>query len=395
MAKKIRVWDGTQWQDVAPSLPYTAIHSAQASMPATGVDGQVWLDTDGTLAGQDFVPLSGGTMTGNLNVPSINSGGHNSRNYILNGGMEIWQRGTSISRNFGYTADQWTVDHVNTSYTANVTLIHSRVFDNNKWYMNLAGNPAEVGVNVGYIALEQVLETPYFLSGKTVTLSFEAKRMGTLSGDCALNCVAQSSRSGSIRDVTTIGTIIASNSSIPTSSYQRYSITFTCPTIPENGILRLGLFFRGTSIGPNSGDAIRLGSFKLEVGSSATEFTRQNFTYKEELEACQRYYEQSYDPGTAPGTVTNNGLWMGPLATVSGSGNFPKIYYKVTKRVPATITVYSNSGTQGSWITFNSGGGQTARTYTGSISDTSGFTGYLNSATELYAQGHWTATAEY
>ena len=75
MAKKIRVWDGTQWQDVAPSLPYTAIHSAQASMPATGVDGQVWLDTDGTLAGQDFVPLSGGTMTGNLNVPSINSGG--------------------------------------------------------------------------------------------------------------------------------------------------------------------------------------------------------------------------------------------------------------------------------------------------------------------------------
>lgn len=108
MAKKIRVWDGTQWQDVAPSLPYTAIHSAQASMPLTGVDGQVWLDTDGTLAGQDFVPLSGGTMTGNLNVPSINSGPIVGRNKILNGDFSIWQRGTSLSAG-SYTADRWII----------------------------------------------------------------------------------------------------------------------------------------------------------------------------------------------------------------------------------------------------------------------------------------------
>jgi hypothetical protein len=49
MAKKIRVWDGSAWQDVAPALPYTAVHSAQASMPSTAVDGQIWLDTDASV----------------------------------------------------------------------------------------------------------------------------------------------------------------------------------------------------------------------------------------------------------------------------------------------------------------------------------------------------------
>lgn len=68
MAKKIRVWDGSAWQDVAPALPYTAIHSAQASMPATGVDGQVWLDTDGTLSDTAFVPLSTIDAKGDLLV---------------------------------------------------------------------------------------------------------------------------------------------------------------------------------------------------------------------------------------------------------------------------------------------------------------------------------------
>ena len=68
MAKKIRVWDGTQWQDVAPALPYTAVHSAQASMPSTGIDGQIWLDTDGTLSDTAFVPLSTIDAKGDLLV---------------------------------------------------------------------------------------------------------------------------------------------------------------------------------------------------------------------------------------------------------------------------------------------------------------------------------------
>lgn len=66
MAKKIRVWDGSAWQDVSVALPYNAVHSAQASMPSTAVDGQIWLDTDGTLSDTQYIPKTLTSTTGDI-----------------------------------------------------------------------------------------------------------------------------------------------------------------------------------------------------------------------------------------------------------------------------------------------------------------------------------------
>jgi hypothetical protein len=66
MAKKIRVWDGSAWQDVSVALPYNAVHSAQASMPSTAVDGQIWLDTDGTLSDTEYIPKTLTSTTGDI-----------------------------------------------------------------------------------------------------------------------------------------------------------------------------------------------------------------------------------------------------------------------------------------------------------------------------------------
>jgi hypothetical protein len=49
MGKLIRVWDGTAWQEITPALPYTSKHSAQPTIPANPQDGEIWLDTDGTV----------------------------------------------------------------------------------------------------------------------------------------------------------------------------------------------------------------------------------------------------------------------------------------------------------------------------------------------------------
>jgi hypothetical protein len=171
MGKKIRVWDGTAWQDVSPSLPYTAIHSAQASMPATGVDGQVWLDTDGTLAGQDFVPLSGGTMTGNLNTPSINSGGIAGQNYFINGGMDFWQRGTSFSGSSGSVlnlADRWK------SYDISSTSRSTDVPTGQGFQYSISFSAA-AGGSYPRLQYRMPSEEAAFLAGKTVTFSFWAK----------------------------------------------------------------------------------------------------------------------------------------------------------------------------------------------------------------------------
>jgi hypothetical protein len=292
MAKKIRVWDGTAWQDVAPSLPYTAIHSAQASMPATGVDGQVWLDTDGTLADTAFVPLSGGTMTGNLNTPSINSGGITGRNYFINGGFDVWQRGTDITTS-GYSADRWILDWVNPGYTAGISgrLVRSTDAPPGMLYSASCYSTQATG----FLLIQQPIEylNAADLAGKVVTLSFYIKRVAAISGGFLSirydnGGITQDGFSGSLRDYSGAD-ILSDLSTIPTS-WTRYSSTFTVPSGAING-LRAGIFLRSiTGITTSGQEIVRIAGIKLEIGNTATPFSRAKEDIQGELAACQRYY---------------------------------------------------------------------------------------------------------
>ena len=67
MGKIIRVWDGTAWQEVTPAIPYTSKHSAQSTMPANPQDGEIWLDTDGTIV--DISAYTAPTL-GSTSIPS-------------------------------------------------------------------------------------------------------------------------------------------------------------------------------------------------------------------------------------------------------------------------------------------------------------------------------------
>jgi hypothetical protein len=292
MAKKIRVWDGSAWQDVAPSLPYTAIHSAQASMPSTGVDGQVWLDTDGTLADTGFVPLSGGTMTGNLNTPSINSGGITGRNYFINGSFDIWQRGTDITTT-GYSADRWILDWVNTGYTAGISgrLVRSADAPAGMLYSASCYSTQATG----FMLIQQPIESlnAAELAGKVVTLSFYIKRVAAISGGVLSirydnGGVSQDGFSGSLRDYNGAD-ILNDLSTIPTS-WTRYSSTFTVPSGATNG-LRAGVYLRNiTGVTTSGQEVVKIAGIKLEIGNTATPFSRAKEDIQGELAACQRYY---------------------------------------------------------------------------------------------------------
>lgn len=309
MAKKIRVWDGTQWQDVAPSLPYTAIHSAQASMPLTGVDGQVWLDTDGTLAGQDFVPLSGGTMTGNLNVPSINSGPIVGRNKILNGDFSIWQRGTSFSNNPFYTADRW--------WAVNATGTIGRSADAPTGFAYSLHNSSGTTYNFGQ-PIELIANgVPIFTPGSSVTLSFFAKSDTPTTTSPILyyrnskfDNTNQSSFSGSGVAIS-IGT-----------TWQRYSITYTASAAnSSNAILA---FESSLPVG------MKITGIQLEAGNQATPFHTATPNQQTELAACQRYY---YRLG---GDQTYQLLSYGPAHSTTRA--YIPIRFPVTMRtIPSSI----------------------------------------------------------
>lgn len=77
---------------------------------------------------------------------------------------------------------------------------------------------------------------------------------------------------------------------------------------------------------------------QLEVGDTATPF--EHLQYGQQLALCQRYYEKSYNQSSVPGTASGNGA----ESTVSSSlapTQAPGPKFKVTKRAAPTMVIYN------------------------------------------------------
>lgn len=93
-----------------------------------------------------------------------------------------------------------------------------------------------------------------------------------------------------------------------------------------------------------------LSNVQFNFGNVALPFLPKSFD--DELKACMRYFEKSYDYATAPGTATiTQGSYYNTRRAVAVStagvlviGNCT---FKVTKRISPTITLYSPGGASG------------------------------------------------
>ena len=139
---------------------------------------------------------------------------------------------------------------------------------------------------------------------------------------------------------------------------------------------------------------------QLEVGTAATPFEHR--TFGDELALCQRYYCKSYDYGTAPGTSTIVGCrWGRNYSAESRSANpTSNTTFPVTMRSLPTLTVYSKTGTEGSWSKgasnpSASGTDDAVTGYYSTLSENGFFTvSGLNPAAEHFYGGHFTAESE-
>src|SRR5260364_17818 len=118
---------------------------------------------------------------------------------------------------------------------------------------------------------------------------------------------------------------------------------------PTNGLTGVHIT-RGTLeqiVEAESIDGGTVGRVKLEPGVIATPWARRLFA--DELQLCQRYYEKSYRPFTAPGAVEYNA--GNPNAILlQGLGFLFGVPFKVTKRVPPAVTIYRPSTGSAGWI---------------------------------------------
>ena len=200
-----------------------------------------------------------------------------SQNYLLNGGFDFWQRGTS------YTSTQYGPD---------------------RWWLPISGGtisqettdlPTGFKYGVKYVSsgasqfgqFNQALESDvvYQLRGQTVTVSGYVKIAGSFTG----NWVSQALYSTSTDAYASQTTLVTGSSKVvatsSTSAWTRFSNTFT---VPSNAV---GLRIENIpdTVQP-SGVTIRMTGIQLEIGNYATPFRRNSPSMQAELAACQRFF---------------------------------------------------------------------------------------------------------
>ena len=182
------------------------------------------------------------------------------KNLIINGGFDVWQRGTSQTSTGYGCADRWGMHRV-TNGAQRSTDVPNGDFKYSMQYTSLTTGMIDLWMRQYIEDYGRVIRD----TSKTFTVSFWAKanRVGVVSVD--LN----DRNHGSITVDTT---------------WQKYSHTFTGDALyaGDNAMLDFG--------SNENAWTINITGIQLELGSVATEFDNSR-SYGEELALCSRYYQ--------------------------------------------------------------------------------------------------------
>ena len=140
---------------------------------------------------------------------------------------------------------------------------------------------------------------------------------------------------------------------------------------------------------------LELTGVQLEVGSTATMFEHRS--YGDELARCQRYYETSYNPGVTVGSSSNVGGYYQTMVSDSSGNAAWSIEYKVQKRAVPSLNFYADDGTANQWdynLSAASAGKATTTGFRSSLTHLNAYLGVGANWTPCYVLGHWISSSE-
>jgi hypothetical protein len=278
-------------------------------------------------AGTDtWVPVGVGAHTHDTSaLVSVSNHFAAGKNKIINGDFGIWQRGTSFSANV-YNADRWICgsDATVAISRQTFTLGTAPVAGYEGTYFIRYAKSSGGSYLTGYQPIEDVRT----FAGQTVTLSFWAK------ADAAVTLAPYYIQVFGPSASADVGAQIATQSI--TTSWARYSFTFTIPsilgkTITSNSYLAI---YVARYIG-SAATTIDIWGVQLEAGSTATPFTTHTGSIQGELAACQRYYYRY------SATATNQ--YFGSAYARSATNAFAIIKHPVTMRTSPSMSSASGA----------------------------------------------------
>jgi len=252
------------------------------------------------------------------------------KNFIINGGFDIWQRGTTSTSAAAYgTADRWLqfIESGSGTWAQETTVVPTGSTYSLKFTASATSSIYPIQ------AIESLNATR--LAGQRVTFSGQV----AASTSTAMSMVVSHSSSTDVSPTGTWSnlTAVSGGTATPTSTtFVPISGVFDIPSTAKS----IRVIIRTTSTIAN-GVVVYWGNQQLELGSVATTFSRAGGTIQGELAACQRYcYRRSTtSSGYGMATITANGANDGyarfdlpvrmrttPTTTLAGSASNYRVY---------------------------------------------------------------------
>jgi len=319
----------------------------------------------------------------------LGSGGGGIKNAVINGDFAIWQRGqtfSGITATPRYTADRWEVRADGTG-GAGVATVSRQGFATGqadvlgaRFFLRYSQT---TGSNAGGGSVRTKIEGIESFAGRQVTVSVSLRASGSIT--VGLDLVNQLTGSGTA--------LVGSQSLSVTTSWQRFTRTFTLPSIAGETLdaalahLRLELKL------PAGTPQLDIARVQLERAALPSAFEERSDSL--ELTLCQRYYVTSYEPGVAPGTAN---VIPGAVTGVDGSDQIESMQTRFPQAMRATPTITWYSPVTGQANTIAQPTGNVTHTVTGNMHPSRTATGWprigQTLTTEPLTLAHFTADAD-
>lgn len=325
------------------------------------------------------------------NVQSQLSGA--AQNFLLNSNFDLWQNTTASGVGNGaipngtstYGPDQW---YVKNSLGTNGAITMSRVTgtsDGATYALKVLITTAPTAAQANGTELYQVIENrdSFFLKNQTASFSIKVKAFGNVNQVGVQFYYATTQT----KLTTAIGSEVTAT--VNTSTFTTITIDSQAlgNSMTAAGVVGVRIRITGVSTGNtydlNNGYSVE--QAMLNLGAPAT-YRRQGKTYADEIQACQRFFEKSFNIDMNIGADSTSGF-SHTVAGRTNTGNWLTDRYQVRKAATApTVTIYSISDGATGNVRNTSGGTNVAATTTNG--DSGHVVSFAGSDQNVYSW-HW------
>jgi hypothetical protein len=272
------------------------------------------------------------------------------KNVCINGGFDIWQRGTSGFTS-GYSADRWLIGGTQTvSRSTDVPFAAAR-------YSLDTATTGGANYNILKYRIESL--NSQMLQSGSATISFWAK---SVSGTNSLNVAWYSANAQDNFSATTF--IVTNALGTPSTSWTFYKANVTLTDAALTNGIEFQIY-RDNS----SASEFKISQVQVENGLAYTAFTRSGGTIQGELAACMRYF-QVITAGPTTGINSSTQIAFNPTFSpmrsssitfaLTGALAITDVYTGDFNQSSSNITTGSNNGVSGAILSFGNFTGLTA-----------------------------------